>query len=211
MGTRDRILTLLKTSGVATAAALAGRLGVTPMAVRQHLWSLRARHLVEFTDERRPVGRPARVWRLAARAHAGFPDSHAELAVGVIHAVREAFGEKGLERVVARRRRRSLATYRRRLAPFPTLARRVAALARIRRDEGYMAAWRRAPDGLLLIENHCAINAAARACPGLCAAELELFRAALGRGVAVERREHILNGGRRCVYHIRPRARAFSV
>jgi predicted ArsR family transcriptional regulator len=211
MRTVDRILALLKTSGESDAASLARRLRVTAMAVRQHLYALRARRLVEFTDERRPVGRPARLWRLAARAHAGFPDSHAELAVGVIHAVRDAFGEKGLERVVAERRRRSLAAYRRRLAAFPTLERRVAALARIRRDEGYMAAWRRDAEGLLLVENHCPIHAAARTCPGLCAAELELFRAVLGRGVVVERREHILEGRRRCAYRITPRARAFSV
>jgi predicted ArsR family transcriptional regulator len=204
----ERVLLELKTRGPSTAARVARRLGVTPMAVRQHLYRLRREGLVDYSDERRPVGRPARLWRLSSRAHSRFPDSHAELAVGVIRAVRRAFGQKGLDRVVAERRRRALAAYRARIPARAPLARRVAALARLRREEGYMAEWRRDADGaLLLIENHCPINPAARVCPSLCGAELDLFRAVLGRAVAVGRTEHILAGQRRCAYRIAPKNR----
>ena len=55
----------------------------------------------------------------------------------------------------------------------------------------------------LLIENHCPVCAAATACPGLCGAELDVFRVVLGRGVAVDREEHILTGQRRCTYRVR--------
>jgi len=62
----------------------------------------------------------------------------------------------------------------------------------------------RQPDGsFLLIENHCPISAAANTCPKLCDAEFEVFRAILGKGVAIERTEHMLAGARRCVYRIR--------
>ncbi|HMB67873.1 MAG TPA: MarR family transcriptional regulator, partial [bacterium] len=83
------------------------------------------------------------------------------------------------------------------------LERRVAALARIRREEGYLAEWRRERGGsLLLVENHCPICAAARACAGLCRNELELFRTVLGPDVKVERIEYLLEGGRRCAYRV---------
>jgi len=61
-----------------------------------------------------------------------------------------------------------------------------------------------APDDLLLIEHHCPICEAAEACAGFCRAELGVFRAVLGDDVSVERTEHLLSGGARCAYRIRP-------
>lgn len=51
------------------------------MAVRQHLAVLHGEGLVDFTDSRRQVGRPARVWQLTPNANDRYPDSHAEIAV----------------------------------------------------------------------------------------------------------------------------------
>jgi len=174
------------------------------MAVRQHLAVLEGEKLVDFTDERRRVGRPARLWRLTSNAYDRFPDRHAELAVGVIQAVQSAFGEQGIERLTEEMTRQQAASYRARMpgADAP-IEERVAILARIRRDEGYMAESRRALDGTLeLIENHCSIAKAARLCSGLCGAELSLFRDVLGDDVSVERVEHILSGDRCCSYRI---------
>ncbi len=202
---REKILFFIKTKGPQTAAQLARRLGVTPMAIRQHVAALTEDGLVEDDDgpTERKVGRPARVFRLTAKATERFPDSHAELAVGVLDAVRAAFGEEGVARLVAERNKRQLEVYGERLPDGP-LDKRVAGLASIRRDEGYLAEWSRQRDGsLLLVENHCPICAAAETCQGLCAGELELFRDLLGDDVSVEREEHILGGDRRCAYRIR--------
>lgn len=201
---RDKILFYLKTKGPQTAAALAKRLGVTPMAVRQHLSELLTQRLVAFDDQRGRVGRPARFWRVAPAAAERFPDSHGELAVSLIQAARSAVGEEGLNRIIADRMKRQAADYRKRVpgrdAPLHT---RVSALAAIRSEEGYMAECARRRDGsLLLIENHCPICDAAESCQGLCAAELELFSRVLGSGVGIERSEHIVSGDRRCVYRI---------
>lgn len=84
--------------------------------------------------------------------------------------------------------------------------RKLAALAVLRRDEGYMAEWRKDEQGLWLIENNCPICAAASACNGLCDGELELFRELLGE-VEVLREEHIIAGARRCVYRMVEAAR----
>src|SRR5580704_13072688 len=84
----EGVLYQLKTRGPQTAAQVARRLGVTAMAVRQHLYRLNVEDLVEFTDERRKVGRPARVWRLTSAAAERFPDTHGDLTVEIIGAVR---------------------------------------------------------------------------------------------------------------------------
>ena len=201
---RERVLFLLKTKRPMTAATLARRLAVTSMAVHQHLASLREEGLVDFTKERRRVGRPAHLWRLTPKGHDRFPDSHAEFAVGMMKAIMGAFGEEGLARLTEERTRQQLASYREQMpglnAPMEV---RVAALARIRRDEGFMPEWGRGCDGAIeLVENHCSMARAARFCPGLCEGELSLFRAVLGDDLSINRVEHVLAGDSRCTYRI---------
>lgn len=187
-----------------TAAALARRLGMSAVAARQHLDPLEAEGLAAFDARPKGVGRPAREWRLTEKAAALFPDSHGELAVAMLGSMRQAFGEEGLARLVSLRTKAQVCAYRERVSPRAPLHRKVAALAAIRREEGYMAEWSRDGKGFLLVENHCPICAAARTCQGLCTGELELFRRVLG--ARVERTEHILAGARRCTYRISPRA-----
>ncbi|MCC6573420.1 MAG: transcriptional regulator [Planctomycetes bacterium] len=202
---RDKILFFLKTKGPQTAATLGRRLGVTPMAVRQHLYQLEVEKFVDHYDERRKVGRPARYWRLTNQATTKFPDNHGELAVGIIEAARAAFGNRGIEKLIAERKRQQLISYADRIKADAPLEKKIAALAQIRNDEGYMAEWSREPDGtLVLIENHCPICAAAQTCQDLCTGEMDLFRSVLGDDVAVERTEHIMAGARRCTYRVRP-------
>lgn len=206
--TRDRLLYVLKTKGPRTAAQLAQRLGITPAGVRQHLEALASEGLVDVdTTARGHVGRPARRWGVTAKAATRFPEGYADLAVEMIAAVRTAFGPEGLERLVETRKTQQLAVYRERLPGTEApLAKRVAALAKLRRDEGYLAEWKRERDGsFTLLENHCPICAAAELCQGLCGAELELFRESLGRRVTVKRTEHLLDGARRCAYRIAPK------
>jgi predicted ArsR family transcriptional regulator len=201
---RRSILDRLKQGGPQDANRLAKELEVTPMAVRQHLYELQTEGLVAFSEEPRPMGRPAKLWRVTPAADRFFPDRHEDLAVGLIGAVREAFGSRGLERLVAIRSERQLEAYRARIPARASLPRRLESLANIRSEEGYMAEVRRQPDGsFLFVENHCPICAAATACTGLCSAELDVFRRALGADVEIARTEHIVSGARRCAYRVK--------
>jgi predicted ArsR family transcriptional regulator len=199
----DRILFQLKTRGPAETLALAGALDISRQAVLQHLERLVAAGLVDHLDERRGVGRPRRVWSLTPAAQARFPDTHAQLTLEMLDAVRAEFGEAGVERMIVRREQATAKTYVQAMAGAETLEARVARLAEIRTAEGYMADWTSDPGGgFLLVENHCPICAAAAACQGFCRAELQVFREALGAGVKVVRTDHILAGARRCAYRI---------
>jgi predicted ArsR family transcriptional regulator len=204
----EGVLYQLKTRGPQAAAQIARRLNVTPMAVRQHLYRLKLAGLVDFTDERRKVGRPARIWRLTDGAATRFPDTHGDLTVEIISAVRAAFGEAGMDKLLSERTRRQKEQYRSRLrAAGNSIAKRAQALSEIRREQGYMAECTRMPDGsILLVENHCPICAAATTCQGLCREELSLFRSVLGNEARVDRTDHILAGARRCAYRITPAA-----
>ncbi|MDC1141937.1 transcriptional regulator [Planctomycetota bacterium] len=197
---RDKILFLLKTKGPATATALAVKIGVTAMAVRQHLYAMQKESQVEFFDERKKVGRPARNWKLTAESDGQFPDSHGELAVGILDAARKAFGEAGIDKLLEQREAAQFESYSARLQGKGSLLAQVQELANIRELEGYMAECEQREDGeIALIENHCPICAAATSCQKLCEGELGLF-SSLMDNAEVERTEHIINGSRRCVY-----------
>jgi len=204
--TEDRILYYLKSKGPQSAARLARRLSLTAMAVRRHLYRFAGEGLVKSADERRPVGRPLQIWSLTDRAAVRFPESHAELTLEMIAAVRATFGEAGLDRLLAERTRRQLHAYRERIRAAgaeESLRSRVRVLTMIRREQGYMAECLTRADGsILLRENHCPICAAAKYCQGLCCEELGLFRAVLGPLARIDRVEHLLEGASRCAYVI---------
>jgi len=201
--TRRSILDILKTDGPQTAQAMARRLGVSAMAVRQHLYELEAETVVESVAQPGGVGRPAKRWRLTPAADRFFPDGHADLTTGLIRAMRAAFGEDGVDMMLEVRSQEQTDTYRAAMTDREDLGSRLERLAALRTEEGYMATVRRGADGAwLLIENHCPICSAAAACSGLCRAELGVFRAVLGEDVFVERTDHILAGARRCAYRV---------
>jgi predicted ArsR family transcriptional regulator len=204
-----RVLYALKSTGPQSADALARRLKVTVVAARQQLGRLLDKGLVSFEDRREGVGRPKRVWSLSEAGNARFPDSHATLTVDLIQAIGAALGPDALDRVIAEREKATRRVYAERVRGGRSLAERAKLLAEQRAEEGYMAEVKRQPDGsLLLIENHCPICVAAKACQGFCKSELNLFRDVLGSDAKVEREEHILAGARRCAYRITATKRA---
>lgn len=206
---RQRILALLKQQGALSAQALADELSISAMAVRQHLYALQERQLVGFQEVPQKLGRPQKQWRLTPAADQYFPNAHNDLALELIDAVSQAFGPSGLQTLIDRRTEKQRAKYLKRIGKAKTLATRLKKLAALRSEEGYMASiepltGEDTGPGWLLVENHCPVCDAARACQGLCASELQLFRDVLGDNVEVVRVEHILNKARRCAYRITP-------
>lgn len=195
----------LKMKGAQTAAVLGKQLGITGEGARQQLVRLGEQGLVVANSEVRGVGRPVQLWELTDAAQSRFPDTHASLTAELLAIIRSRMGDSVLEAIITAREVETGARYRSELRGINDLGGRVAALAALRSDEGYMAEWRQEPGGkFLLIENHCPICAAAAACAGFCRSEMQVFAEVLGPDVMVERKDHIIEGGRRCTYVIAP-------
>ena len=201
---RAAVLDLIKRDGPIAAEKLAEKLGITGMAVRQHLAGLEADGLAVSEAKTQARGRPAKYWRATDKAAAHFPDSHMQLAVDLIVQMQEAFGDKGMDALLKLRTIDQAEIYGEAIGNAQGLKARLDALAAIRSKEGYMAEVRREPGtgAWLFVENHCPICAAARACTGLCREELSLFHKVLGRDVKIERISHILAGAGRCAYRV---------
>ena len=201
---RAAVRDFFKRNGPISADSAAEKLGITAMAVRQHLYALESNGEATYVEEARPRGRPVKLWRATEAADSHFADSHSALASDLILQVKKAFGEEGLDRLLRLRNADLEKNYRARTDKAQTLKAKLDALAKIRSAEGYMAEVRRDPETgqWLFVENHCPICAAARLCTGLCREELALFHRVLGKNIKVERLSHILAGAGRCAYRV---------
>ena len=200
----ERALWILKNKGEKTLKDLAKELGVTTEGARFQLLKLSNDGFVKSESRAIGRGRPQQFWTLTEKGHARFPDTHAELTIRLISKIREQLGEETLEQIIKANGEDNLDHYLKEISKNDSLEVKVNKLAELRSNEGYMATVENdGRGGLLLIENHCPICAAAKECQGFCATELQVFRSVLGSGTKVERVDHILSGARRCAYLIK--------
>lgn len=205
--TQQEILQRLKTRGPQSIKILANQLDITTMGVRQHITELAHYGLVAQTEETRQTrGRPVRYWQLTDQGHKHFPDGHAETNLQLIQSIRGSMGAETLDQLVAEGFNPQQQRYSAALELVgSTIEDKLARLAELRSEDGYMAEIRLLPDGWLLIENHCPIYSAASACNAYCHSELEMLQALLTDHASVERIDHALAGSRRCAFKIQRR------
>ena len=203
MTTRETIITELKKRGQARADDLAQPLKLTPMAIRQHLYQLRDEGVVRCVSKPLGRGRPAKLWQLTEKSDVYFPDAHRELSLDILDSVKDVMGPSALDTLIEHRATKQLAHYRAITRDCNNLDDLLETLATERCREGYMAeVTPKDASTIHLLENHCPICEAAKACKGLCTQELNVFSKLLEGLAKIERTEHVLAGGRRCAYEI---------
>jgi predicted ArsR family transcriptional regulator len=207
--TRGRVLRSLLEEGPATAAALAGRLGLTAAGVRRHLDHLADEALVE-AGERAPYGptaprtrgRPARVYALTERGRATAGPADDDLAASALRFLRASAGDAGVvafaEERIAEQRRRFIEELR----GVPE-AQRPAALADLLSREGFAASVDAVPgalSGVQICQHHCPVAHVAAEFPELCDAEARMFAEVLG--THVQRLATLAHGDGVCTTHL---------
>ncbi|MFL5817887.1 MAG: helix-turn-helix transcriptional regulator [Conexibacter sp.] len=212
--TRRALLIALRKRGEARAEELAEQLDVTVSAVRQHLQGLAAADLVAHREERAGPGRPRHVYRLAPAAEALFPRSYGELTVELLDYIGDEDPDL-IARAFERRRRARVERTRERLKGLGFDA-RVAEVARVLDEDGYLAEVERLESGpgdgdggpaggWRILEHNCAILAVAQRYGHACGAELAFLREVLP-DANVTRVSHILTGAHACTYEVRRRS-----
>lgn len=198
----ERILMFLKMRGEATSRLISEELAITKEGARKHLLNLAQEDLIRSVIKSEGVGRPSTYYVLTEKGLAQFPDTHADITVQLLRSVKNLLGENALDLLINDREKNTYQRYEKALSEAKNLEQRLEILSKIRSEEGYMAEWKKEGKEYLLIENHCPICAAAAECQGFCRAELSNFQALIGSEYKVDRIQHILSGGNRCVYKV---------
>jgi DeoR family suf operon transcriptional repressor len=200
--TRREILRHLKRAGELRAEELAETIGMTASGMRQQLAGLVAEGYVTLRQVRLGPGRPKHVYRLTAAGENLFPRRYGDL-VGDLLETAQAEDPSFVERLFDRRRERRLERARARMTE-PDLASRVAAIAAILDEDGYLAGAEPLPDGgWLIVEQNCAIFDVAVRCGTACSSELAFLREALP-DTEIRRVSHMVAGAPHCAYEVRP-------
>jgi DeoR family transcriptional regulator, suf operon transcriptional repressor len=199
-GARGAVLLELKRGHLLTARELAFRLGVSLNAVRHHLKELEAEGLAEYERRHRGVGAPAFAYRLTAAGEALFPRRYEATLTELLDHVVERDGRQA---AVAVLQARYDALTRRLQAELAGAAppQRMAAVAKLLSEDGYMAEATASSEAGTLVEHNCAMHAVAKRFPEICAAEAKFLAAVLD--AEVDRRGHILGGCSACEYSVR--------
>ena len=202
--TRHRVTALLLEHGPQTATELAGRLGVSPTAVRRHLDALVATGRVEerhAPGTPRGRGRPARLFHLTDAGRSDFPHAYDDLALTALRFVAAQGGPDAVRAVAEAQlagleQRCSAAVEAAPGAPVD----RAQALAGALTAEGYAASASAISGGGQLCQHHCPVAHVAAEFPQLCEAET----AVIGRlvGTHVQRLATIAHGDGVCTTHI---------
>ena len=181
--TRMEVLELLRRKGRSSAETIAGDLGVTPNAVRQHLTNLERDGLVVSQPERSGRGRPSLLFVLTERADSVFPKRYGQLATMVLQEVQEMGGPEALDDIFARVAARHAEAIGRDIEglDFDEKLRRVVAwIGRA----GTLAEQTEVEEGVQITIHNCPFRNTALKFPQVCTITPQLISRLLGTGVS---------------------------
>lgn len=198
--TRKVILSMLKTQGPLSVHDMSRQLGITEMAVRRHVNTLDRDGLLETKLVRQAMGRPTSLYSLAPQADELFPKKYLQLTLDLLGELVEDEGQQLVDRLFERRQEKMEQRYHARMKA-DSLEERVAELALIQNENGYMVEWSQSDQGEFIFSEHnCPITQVANRFQQACQCELKLFQNLLDADV--ERTECLAKGGTKCVYRI---------
>jgi predicted ArsR family transcriptional regulator len=199
--TRDQILHMLKVKGSLSVSDMAVELGITEMAVRRHLNTLERDNLIKSTLVRQAMGRPTNVYSLSQEADELFPRNYSHLTLDFLRDLKEMDGLGKVEMLFRRREDRLEEAYRNHIQG--DLQQRVATLAELQNEKGYMVEWEKDEEtgSYRIKEYNCPISQVAREFNQACSCELSLFRRVLQADV--EQTSCMAKGGDKCVFVIK--------
>jgi predicted ArsR family transcriptional regulator len=201
--TQEALLLHLKKTGEMTVSELCDVLGITAMAVRRHLGSLQKDGLVESKIVKQSRGRPNYHYSLTDMAKKSlFPSGFQNLASDFLDIIKAERGHKGVMDFLSKRNDRVAERFMSRMVN-KTLSERVAEVASIFTEDGYMTEWEALADGtFLMYQRNCALHDLANQYRQICVLEPRLIEQLLG--AKVTRQQYMLKNDPVCGYLIRP-------
>lgn len=200
--TREIILHLLKTKGAMSTKDLTEALGITIMAVRRHIQSLERDNLIISKTIRQSMGRPTAVYGLTDQAGGFFPNKYRTLTLELLSELEDHFGGDAIDKLFEGRKNKLIQKYDASMQG-KNISERVAILANIQNENGYMVELEKVTDDEFLLKEHnCPIEQVAFKYKNACQCELRMFKSLLG-DAEVTRMDCLAEGGQRCTYSIK--------
>jgi DeoR family transcriptional regulator, suf operon transcriptional repressor len=203
VSTKQDILEYLLKHGGGTAQDLATAFGLSIQGIRRHLKDLEAEEAIVYKSASIGTGRPQHIYQLSPKGRERFPNQYDRFAISFLNTLVEDLGYERASEILQKHWEKKSRDYRHQLGRG-SLGERVAKLAELRRQEGYMAEFEvldEQSNRFILTEHNCAIAHVAESFPSVCGHELEMFAAVL-TDCSIERTHWLVDGEHRCGYLI---------
>jgi predicted ArsR family transcriptional regulator len=198
------LLDLIRRHGPLTVSAMAGRLGVTPTAVRNRLTRLVGSGMVERRTEHGGRGRPSHTYQASVAAHKRLGQNYADLAVVLWEEMMQTVEDRKLRRVLFGRITERLAELYRSQMTGDEWQGRLVQLGSLLHDRGIETEVIHGDGGMLpvLKQHSCPYYELAEVDRAVCAMERKMFEKVLGRGLRLSQCR--LDGHRSCDFEAKP-------
>jgi predicted ArsR family transcriptional regulator len=197
---RQRIIHHLKKNDWVSVADLSKKVGITPMAVRQHLIALERQGMIHNVVKKTGIGRPVYLYGLTDRAESIFPKAYGRFINEVFQTIEDSEGRNKIDSIFKARKDKILSEREGVLSELPGQGDKVRTMAEMLNQNGYMVELEEIESGYNLKQFNCPINEVAQKYNEACKYELELYRDLFGGGV--QRSSCLSNGDTSCSYFI---------
>jgi len=198
--TRQKIILLLKKAEHMTVAELSREMGITPMAVRQHLMALERKGIIHYVTKKYGIGRPMFLYKLTEKAMDIFPNSYKDFLMDVLRALDDMDGRTKIDKIFRVNKQSVLDKKQRLLFGISDFGEKVARFRELLEEDGFLVELEEKKDDFKLKKYNCLLPDVAAQFPEACRYELELYRNLLNKNVS--RSQSIREGSPSCLYVI---------
>ena len=196
--TRKQIIMLLKRNSKQSVAQLSNEMGITPMAVRQHLMSLEKRGIISYTPMKSGIGRPVFMYNLTEKARDIFPKSYVEFIKDMMSIVEEEGGRNKVDKMFLQMKDRYLSGKYQDVVGKEDIKDKVKTLVSMLDADGYMVELDDNADSFSIKKFNCLLSRIAVDYPEACKYELQMYKDLLGNDL--KRTGCQADGEPACVY-----------
>jgi predicted ArsR family transcriptional regulator len=189
---RKHILILLKKKGPLSVADLAKEMHLTPMAVRQHLFRLEYRGLVDHTSRVNKsgrstfVGRPVHLYHLTEEGEGGFPRAYENFLFDTFEAIEHNLSPAQITKILKWRSEKVMKQAKVYLSAHESLHTKLYRLKDFFEHNGDLLEIEDGDRDYRLKIFHCGIHRIAAAYNEICSYEQQMLKSLLGENVRLE-------------------------
>ncbi|GAB3803603.1 helix-turn-helix transcriptional regulator [Virgibacillus kimchii] len=173
--TKQKLLNILKKSGVCTIGEIMDSFTISEIAVRKHIHELEQQGFIQKNSVKQRLGRPYHTYELTGKGHDTFPNQYEQLPLELLQDLEELQGKEAVDALLAKRMEREKNEMEKEVGKS-IFDEKVSKVADIQNEKGYMVELDQSEDGSYIITNyHCPIVNLATAYNQVCRNEKKVF------------------------------------
>ena len=185
--TKQKLLNILKKDHTSTIKEIMTYFNISEIAVRRHIHNLEQQGFVKVHTVKQKIGRPFHTYELTEKGHQTFPNQFERLPLELLEDLEELQGKDAVRSLLNKRMEREESFFLDEIKG-QDFDGKIAAVARIQDEKGYMVEYNKQADGSYIINNfNCPIINIASSYRQICRNEKQVLAKVFSESDVVSR------------------------